>query len=78
MTTKDLLDQALDLPRPERAALALDLLASLDEPLEDPADVETAWRDEIERRVAEVESGVATLVDWDSVRADLLARVGKR
>lgn len=63
--------RALALPRDERASLARELIASLDEPLEDPAVVEAAWAEEIERRVREVEDGTADLVDWETVKARL-------
>lgn len=34
------------------------------------------WNAEIERRSAEIEAGTVELVDWQTVRADLLRRVG--
>jgi putative addiction module component (TIGR02574 family) len=77
-TTKDVRALALELPHPERAELARDLLASLDGPFDDPADVEAAWLGEVERRLKEVEDGTATLVEWDEVRAEVLARLRKR
>jgi putative addiction module component (TIGR02574 family) len=72
---KDLRAQALELPRDERASLAHDLLESLDEPLEDPADMEAAWLAEVQRRMREIADGSADLVDWDEVRAEALARL---
>ena len=72
---KDLRARALELPRDERASLAHDLLESLDEPLEDPADVEAAWLAEVQRRMREIADGSADLVDWDEVRAEALARL---
>jgi putative addiction module component (TIGR02574 family) len=54
--TRDLLDKALKLPREERANLAAELIASLDEK-EDPAVVERTWRDEIVRRARDVLEG---------------------
>lgn len=63
---------ALSLPTQERARLAHDLIASLDDAL-DPGAAE-AWLTEIERRVREVESGSASLEDWAAVRARWVAR----
>lgn len=50
--------QALKLTLGERAALAQRLLASLDE----DAEIEDAWAAEVERRIAEVESGAVQLI----------------
>jgi putative addiction module component (TIGR02574 family) len=61
-----ILDTALALPPDERAWLASELIASLDEG--EDADVEAAWAVEIERRIAEVESGEAKTVSWDEAR----------
>lgn len=77
-TTKDVKALALELPFAERAELARDLLASLDEPFDDPAEVEAAWLAEVQRRLQEVDEGKATLVEWDDVRAEVLARLRKR
>ena len=77
-TPTELLNQALALPRGERASLARELIASLDDPHDDPAAVEAAWLEEIERRVQEVKDGTAELVDWETVRAEALERLRKR
>lgn len=53
--------EALDLPESERAELAQNLVASLDGPPE--ADVDKAWDAEILRRLAEIDSGTAKLID---------------
>lgn len=60
------LADALRLDADSRAALAAELLASLDGP-EDP-DAEAAWNAEIERRVAAIEGGTARLEPWESVK----------
>ena len=70
---KELLDQALALTEEERAELAGALLESL-EPTAD-ADVEGAWRREVARRVAELDSGVARTVPWEQVRDELFSRL---
>jgi len=59
--------EALKLTLGERAALAQRLLASLDE----DAEIEDAWATEIERRIAEVESGAVQVIPI----AEALARV---
>lgn len=59
--------EALKLTAGERAAFAQVLPASLDE----DAEIEEAWAEEIERRVAEIESGAVKLVPM----AEALAQV---
>lgn len=54
---------ALALPERERAELARDLVASLDGPAD--ADVAAAWDIELCRRINEIESGKAQLLDID-------------
>jgi putative addiction module component (TIGR02574 family) len=63
-----LLEEALRLPVEERARLAVELSASVERE-EDPAAVEKAWAEEIERRVQRVLSGESELSDWATVRA---------
>jgi putative addiction module component (TIGR02574 family) len=58
--------EALQLTAEERARVADQLLASLSE----DADIEQAWATEVERRLAEIESGRAQLVP----AADAIAR----
>ena len=76
---QDLLREALALPLDERADVAAELLASLDDAAaERPADVEAAWAAEIERRarraLAEESGGVA----WDDVRRRAEAELRQR
>jgi len=59
--TRELLDQALQLPLDERARLAADLLASLDG-VED--EIKSVWAAEIERRVAAMRAGEVGSSDW--------------
>jgi putative addiction module component (TIGR02574 family) len=63
--TKKLLDEALQLPPAEREALAGRLFDSL-EP--DDPDAETAWQAEIERRIAELDQGIAKPIPWAEAR----------
>jgi putative addiction module component (TIGR02574 family) len=63
--------EALTLPSSERAKLASALIASLDhEPSDDPAELERAWEQEIERRVAEYRSGRAHPIAASEVFAE--------
>ncbi len=65
-TAEALLADALRLDAKSRADMASELLASLDGPA-DP-DAEAAWALEIERRVAAIEAGTATLESWDQAK----------
>jgi len=64
----DLFGVASTLPVAERAELAHRLLASLDEPEDDPALVEAEWAAEIGRRVDDIEAGVTAGMSWDQAR----------
>ncbi len=68
-TTQQLYDRALDLDERDRAALAALLIESLEE--EPEPGVEEAWREEIERRMAELDVGSVETVPWEEVRARL-------
>lgn len=58
---------ALQLSRAERARLAERLIASLDE----DSEIERAWAEEIERRVAELRSGKVKPIPGDQVFDEL-------
>lgn len=77
MKSDDLRREALALSDGERAALAADLLASLDEPAGDDGEtVRLAWAQEIERRAARAMTGESSAEPWETVRqriADELA-----
>ena len=70
---KRLESEVLDLPRKERARLAQLILVSLDQEVpEDTAeDLDQAWAEEIERRVAELRSGTVKLVPGDEVFGEI-------
>ena len=57
--------EARSLPREERARLAEALLASLEE----EAEMARAWREEIDRRAAELDSGAVQAVPAEQVFA---------
>ena len=71
MDRSELLTEALQLSPSDRAALAADLIGSLDEAEEPDATIEAEWRAEIARRLAEVEAGTAKLIP----AAEVLAQV---
>jgi putative addiction module component (TIGR02574 family) len=62
----ELLQKALALTEEERAELAGSLIESLDGPAD--ADAESAWNQEIARRVAEMDAGRAKTVSWEEVQ----------
>ena len=62
-----LFEQALTLSDNERAELAGLLLQSLDR--EADAEVDVAWRQEIARRMRELDSGAVRAVPWEEAEA---------
>ena len=74
-TLDHLRSQISALSESERAALARELIMSLDGPRDDS--VEQAWRDEIVRRVSNVKSGKATLLSREEFRSKMRARLGQ-
>lgn len=64
---------ALRLPEEARAAVAAELIRSLDEPEEPPEEVEAAWADEIQRRLADVDAGRVKPIPWSEARLRILA-----
>jgi putative addiction module component (TIGR02574 family) len=75
MDEKRVLAEALSLPTAARAALAAELIASLDEQV-DP-DAETAWSAEIRRRLDEIDSGAVRPIPWSDARRRILAAAGR-
>lgn len=70
--------EVLTLPTDERADVAAELLASLDDsPADDPVEVEAAWAREIERRARRVMSGESTGEAWTDVRARIMNRLNE-
>ena len=74
-TLEKVRSEALDLPESERAELAHNLVASLDGPSE--PDVEKAWDAEILRRLAEIDSGTAILIDREEFARRIRARISR-
>lgn len=78
MTREALLQEALRLPRTERADVAAELLASLDEELTvDAEELEKAWAAEIERRARRVLAGESEGTPWEDVERRIQARLAK-
>ena len=75
MDSKQLLLEALRLPEEQRAALAGELIDSLDSEVD--ADAEAAWSAEIRARVSQIESGQAKTVAWSEARRRIHAAAGR-
>jgi len=74
MDSRQLLDAALQLSPEERAALAGELIQSLDSGVD--ADAEAAWAAEIHARLARVDAGLAKTVPWSEARRRIHAAAG--
>jgi len=74
-TLEKIRSEALNLTESERAELAHNLVASLDGPSE--SDVEEAWDAEILRRLAEIDSGSADLIDREEFGRRMRARMSR-
>ena len=61
-----ILIEAMDLSIKERAAIAGQLIRSLDGPADD--DVEIAWQKEIQKRIEEIDNGEVELIPWEEIR----------
>ncbi len=75
MDSKQLLVEALRLTDEERAALAGELIDSLDSDV-DP-DAEASWAAEIRTRVSDLEAGRAKTVPWSEARRRIHAAAGR-
>jgi putative addiction module component (TIGR02574 family) len=65
----ELLKEAMELPPAARAALAGSLIDSLDDQVDE--DAEVAWDAEIARRIRELDEGKVKLVPWAEARRRL-------
>ena len=75
MDARQLLEQALRLSDEERAALAGELIQSLDAEVD--ADAEAAWSAEIRRRLERVDAGTAKTIPWAEARHRIHAAAGR-
>jgi putative addiction module component (TIGR02574 family) len=71
-SARDLFDEAMRLEPQERATLMRLLIEALDADREEG--VEAASRVEIERRMAELDSGSVETISWEEVRTRLYRR----
>lgn len=67
LTREQLEVEARNLPREERARLAEALLASLEE----EAEIEQAWREEVRRRAAELDAGTVEAIPAEQVFSEI-------
>ncbi|XXY51231.1 addiction module protein [Sorangium sp. So ce269] len=61
-----------------RAAVAAALIQRLDEPEQSTEEVEAAWAEEIQQRLADVDAGVVAPVPWPEARRRILAAANGR
>ena len=73
--TKQLLAEALQLSPEERAALAGELIQSLETDVD--SDAEAAWSAEIRARLDRVDAGRAETVSWAEARRRIHAAAGR-
>jgi putative addiction module component (TIGR02574 family) len=71
-SARDLFEEAMSLDPKERVALTGLLIESLDPESEEG--VEQAWVAEIDRRMAELDSGAVKPIPWDELRTRLYGR----
>jgi putative addiction module component (TIGR02574 family) len=69
----ELLQKALSLSEEERAELAGSLIESLDAAVDEAA--ESAWNEEIARRIADLDSGKAKTIPWEVVRSRISSKL---
>jgi putative addiction module component (TIGR02574 family) len=75
MNSRDVLLEALRLPPEERAAIAGELIQSLDTEVD--VDVEAVWSAEIRARLDQVDAGLAKTVGWPEARRRIHAAAGR-
>ena len=71
-SARELFEEAMRLDPEERVTLMRLLIETLD--AESEEGVEDAWRIEIERRMAELDSGSVQTIPWEELRARLYRR----
>jgi putative addiction module component (TIGR02574 family) len=64
--TDELLQKAMSLPLKDRAELASSLIDSLDQTVDE--DAELAWQQEVVRRMDEIRSGKVKTIPWREVQ----------
>ena len=61
-----ILDKALMLPEEERAFISEKLYQSLHSDVD--YEIENAWKEEIDTRLKEIETGKTKLISWDEIK----------
>ncbi len=69
-TADKILNKALKLPEEQRAVIAEKLFQSLQLNIDE--EIENAWKEEIDKRLEEIELGKVNLIDWDDVKKKFL------
>lgn len=70
MTRKEkIIDEVLKMPAHDRALIAEQLISSLDATVDD--DVESAWQEEIKRRLDAFDKGQLQTISWEEVQKNL-------
>lgn len=62
----EILEKAMRLPVEAREALAASLFESLDQVIDE--DVDSAWQQEIAKRIKDIQSGQVKTVPWEEVK----------
>jgi putative addiction module component (TIGR02574 family) len=75
MDAKQLLEEALLLPTEARAALAGELIQSLEDQVDE--DAEEAWSAEIRRRLDQLDAGTAKTIPWREARRRIYQAAGR-
>jgi putative addiction module component (TIGR02574 family) len=70
---EQILQSALNLPPDDRVEIAESLILSLDE--KRAAEIESAWAEEIKRRLESIDKGEAQLVPWDDMIRSMRERL---
>ena len=78
-TYEEVRQLAHELPENQRIQLANSLWESVDFEESDATEteIEAAWGEEVERRVAEIAAGTAVTYSWEEVEGPLLARLAQ-
>jgi putative addiction module component (TIGR02574 family) len=72
MTAQQVASEAMKLSPEERADLADKLWLSVNS----QEDVDAAWEIEIERRMRQIDTGEVEMIPWETVMANLRAKLG--
>ena len=70
-----LLQKALALSEEERAELASSLIDSLDATVDE--DAQSAWDQELAKRIADINSGKAKTIPWEEVRGRIWPKLNR-